>query len=111
MSAEAVDLWLKIIVSVLSVGAIIYSWLTARSSANAKQLADLHAVIEALARRVQQLESDARHAPAKDDVHRLAIDVAEMKGEVGKMTTAFSAIASTVQRVEGFLLERSGRKP
>lgn len=107
MNAESLDLWLKIIVSALSVGAITFSWLTSRSAANTKQLQTLHERDEQQEKRIQRLESDIAHLPDKETVHRIELSVEQMRGDIHGMREGFKAVERTAVRIDEYFMDRA----
>lgn len=55
-------------------------------------------------RRIQTVESEIKHLPDKDSVHRLQVDMTELKGHVATMAKSSEATERATRRVEEFLL-------
>jgi predicted nucleic acid-binding Zn-ribbon protein len=128
--------WLGVIALAISVGGAAYAWLTSRANQNAehlkrvdetmgrlsKQQDKLDAAIDAMvpkkqieetfsdhARRIQSLESDMKHMPAKDDVIELKLALAKLEGTVGRLDENLGGVSRTVRRVEEYLLKEAGK--
>ena len=84
----------------LGIAAMVYSWLTARSRANATELDDI-------SKKVTALESEIKHIPSKDVVHQLELSISKIEGDIHAMSQAFKAVERTAVRIESFLLSDS----
>ena len=58
-----------------------------------------------LSSRLKQVEQTLTQLPDNATVHKLALDVSEMRGDVRVQGEALKAIGATAHRVETFLLE------
>ncbi len=47
------------------------------------------------------------HTPTKDEFHSLAISVTEMSGDFKEAVATLQAMGKTVDRIDGYLMERS----
>lgn len=78
---------------------------------------ELNAVKDAQAGMAGQLREHDHHLaqvrtmlgalPSKDAVHKLEIEVSDLKGEVKAITATTSSTGRTVERIEAFLLSKS----
>lgn len=103
----ALSEWASLIAVLLSVGSIVYTRITAGSTANKAVLEDHGARLTTHAERLAQIENDIKHLPPKDDVTELKIAIAELKGTIGKLDTHLTSIASTVVRMDDYLRKAS----
>jgi hypothetical protein len=92
----------------LAIGSAIYSWLTGRASANAKEIDDLADRQRDLERRVDAVEGELRHLPDKDRVHKLEVAMEGMRGDIGRIADGFQTMSRTVTRIDEYLL-RAGK--
>lgn len=106
MMAEAQTL-ISAASGILAIAAMVYAWLTSRSSKNAEEIKHLRELSQSLAARVQTVEQDIRHIPTKDAVHMLELSIAEIKGDIHAMSETFAAVQRTAQRIENFLLHEA----
>jgi uncharacterized protein Yka (UPF0111/DUF47 family) len=56
--------------------------------------------------RVLEIDSELRHLPSKDTVHKIEISLEQMKTELAKVASSADQSARTAARVETYLLER-----
>lgn len=84
----------------LGIAAMLFSWLTARSRANASELDDI-------SKRVTSVENEIKHIPSKDVVHQLELSISKIEGDIHAMSEAFKAVERTAVRIESFLLNGS----
>jgi len=92
-----------LISTLLSIGAIFYTWLTARSAANAKTLQQHSATLNAHDRRIQTVEGELKHLPDKDAVTELKLAIVELRGTVKAMDAQLGAVGRTVANIDGYL--------
>ncbi|WFE92291.1 DUF2730 family protein [Roseibium porphyridii] len=97
--------WLGVAAIVISLLTSIYAWLTSKAKANAEHLKAVDAKLIDHDRRVQELESEMKHLPDKDDVNDLKLSIAELRGTVGRLDESLSGVSRTVRRVEGYLMK------
>jgi phage shock protein A len=57
-------------------------------------------------RRVQAVENEMKHLPDRETVHKLQIDLTEMKGQMATMVKSSEATERATRRVEDFLLKK-----
>lgn len=97
--------WLALAALVVSLGTTVYAWLTSRSKGNAEHLKAVDAALLDHGSRIQSIESEMKHMPAKDDVVELKLALAEIKGQMGRFDESLSGVSRTVRRMEEFLLK------
>ncbi|MDL2401268.1 DUF2730 family protein [Rhizobium mayense] len=96
---QSLLLWLTIISSLISIGTAVWVGLSSGPKKIASRLDD-HA------NRLATVENDLKHMPSQDTVHRLQLDLTEMKGQIGVMAKSSEVTERTTRRVEEFLLSR-----
>ncbi|GGB55201.1 hypothetical protein GCM10011316_29090 [Roseibium aquae] len=109
MLPETLKDWASLIAVLLSLGAIVHSWLTSRVKVNSEHLKAVDQKLIELDRRIQAAESELSHLPAKDDVLELKLALAELRGTVGRLDESLSGVSRTVHRVEDYLMKESSR--
>lgn len=57
-------------------------------------------------RRIQSVETEIRHLPDKESVHKLQVDLTEMKGQIATMVKSTESTERATHRLEQFLLSR-----
>ena len=78
----------------------------AKAEALAKVEADIASVKERMNRheaRIGSLESDFRHLPDKDIVHRIEIAIARLEGRIGQMDERLKPISAVADRWQDFM--------
>lgn len=58
-------------------------------------------------RRVQAVENEMKHLPDRETVHKLQIDLTEMKGQMATMVKSSEATERATRRVEDFLMSKT----
>jgi len=112
MPAEIVP-WLTLILSSVAVLGHLKGWM----NSGEKKLLDDVGVLKADSeshekkltehdRRIQSVEGELKHLPDKDTVHRLQVDMTEMKVQMVTIVKASEATERATRRVEEFLMSR-----
>jgi NADH dehydrogenase FAD-containing subunit len=91
--------WLSFFALVISVGSSVTMFMTSGAKKNATTLSDHES-------RISKVENDIKHMPDKESVHKLQLDLTEMKGQIGIMAKSSEVTERTTRRVEEFLLSR-----
>ena len=107
MDLQPIVPWLSAFALIISLGTTVSTFLTSGAKQNAKKIADLDESSKALESRVQELETEMRHMPDKDAVHRLELTLKDMQTEIIKIYTSAEQSARTTARVETYLLEQN----
>ncbi len=97
--------WLGLIALIVSFGGTVYAWITSRSNVNAEHLKTVDTTLSDHALRIQAIEGELKHLPAKDDVNDLKLALAQLGGTVGRLDESLNGISRTVRRVEDFLMK------
>lgn len=112
--------WLGLAALAISVGTFLWSRLTsdgkkaldelaAHKGNTTRALGELDSRLDLHGERLQTIEGELRHLPDKDGVNELKVAITELRGAVGKIDAAFSAMQQTMQpavrRIEDFLLK------
>ena len=97
--------WFGLAALIVSFGGTVYAWLTSRSKVNAEHLREVDAGLIDHASRLQAIEQELRHLPAKDDVTDLKLALAEIKGTIGRFDESLNGVSRTVRRMEDFLMK------
>ncbi|UDF29823.1 UNVERIFIED_ORG: DUF2730 domain-containing protein [Roseateles sp. XES5] len=92
--------WLGLIALLISVGSSVVLFL----KSDAKKAGE---TLISHGSRIQKLEDDMRHMPDKETVHKLQIDLTEMKGQMATMVKSSEATERATRRVEDFLLKKA----
>ncbi|CAN0654323.1 DUF2730 family protein [Nitratireductor aquimarinus] len=106
MDLQPIVPWLSAAALIISLGTSVSTLLTSGAKQNAKKIADLDESSKGLESRVQELETEMRHMPDKDAVHRLELTLKDMSAEIMKIGTSADQSARTTARVEAYLLEQ-----
>ncbi|KQZ14325.1 hypothetical protein ASD44_09745 [Mesorhizobium sp. Root554] len=121
--------YLGLIAVLISIGTIIYSWLTSGSSKALKELdelkEDLGEDAEELARdkktgdaaviarfqlveaRLIKLESDFQHLPEREQVHRIELAVERLSGALATMDERLKPVSAIAARLQDLEFERA----
>jgi len=92
--------WLGLIALLISVGSSIVLFL----KSDAKKAAETLVTHD---RRIQAVEAELQHMPSKETVHKLQLDLTEMKGQMASMVKSSEATERATRRVEDFLMSKA----
>lgn len=92
--------WLGLVALLISVGSSVVLFL----KSDAKKAAE---TLSTHSSRIQRLEDQIQHLPDKDTVHKLQLDMMEMKGQMGAIVKSSEATERATRRVEEFLLKKA----
>lgn len=97
--------WFGLAAVVISIGGTIYAWLQSRSKNNAEHLKVHDEKLVDHASRIQAIEGELKHLPAKDDVNDLKLALAQLGGTVGRLDESLNGVSRTIRRVEDYLMK------
>lgn len=100
---------LSAVAILISLGGIVYAWVTSRSRVNAEHLKLVDEKIGEHRSRLEHIETTLKHMPPKDDVTDLKLSLAELRGSVGRLDENLTGVNRAVRRMEDYLIkERTG---
>ena len=105
MGVSEIKEWLGIIAIIISVGATIYAWITARSQKNSTRLVGVQKKMVEYDRRIQSLESEFKHLPTHEQVSELRVAIAELTGVTNSTQATVSSTNNAVKRLEQNFLD------
>ena len=104
MDVSALKDYVYIAAMLLSVAAMVYTWLTGRSKANATSLRE-HEV------RLTKIETAMEHTPGHDDLAKIYGQLDDLRGDVREMNGSMKANNLALGRVLDFLMQDNSDKP
>jgi hypothetical protein len=107
MTAQELKDWLGVLALLISVGTVVYAWLTSKASANASHLREIEAEVEGHRARIQALEAELKHLPDRDTVTEMRLTITELKGAVGNLNASVATMSGSLRRIEDFLLAKA----
>ncbi|MEO9612620.1 MAG: DUF2730 family protein [Nitratireductor sp.] len=105
---EDIRTWSGPIASLLAIGGIVYTWLTARSTSNEGKIQAHEKKLIEHDRRVQALEGEFTHLPTKDDFALLRIAIEQIKAPLGRLEENQAGLERAVRRIDEFLMKNRG---
>lgn len=100
--------WFGLIAVIISLGTVVYAFLTARSSVNSKRINSLDERVSGHGSRLQDLESEVKHLPNKDMVMDIKLAMEELNGKVGRLEVSLGGFSGTVRRIDDYLMKERG---
>ncbi|MCF1744637.1 DUF2730 family protein [Paradevosia shaoguanensis] len=98
---------ISVATGLISIGTMIYVWLTSQSKVNEADIRDLHKKVSEQDGRLQGFENALKNMPDKDTVHDLDMKVSELNGQIRVVSESMKAVERTAQRIENFLLDQA----
>ena len=115
MTPEALDLWLKIASSAVSLIALAVAFVATRRKAINDRLEAGSKRMDGYDLAIQSMQAQINNMPGKDDIHRLELMVARMSGDLREMRAGVEAnhellnrFTRIVERQEEHLLNNGG---
>jgi len=106
MDISIIGPWLAAANTALTLGVGVYAIMTRGSKDNAVALKRSNERLGEAERRIQALEAEMKHLPDAKDVTELKLAISEMRGSMNVQAAETSSVLRTVQRLEGYLLEK-----
>ncbi|OLF81261.1 hypothetical protein AWH62_00880 [Maricaulis sp. W15] len=100
--------WAGVLATLLSIGSIVYTWLTATGRANGAKLDEHGAALVDHDRRIQAVEAELKHLPTKEDVAEVKLAISELNGRLGRIEESGQGTSRAVRRIEEYLLKERG---
>ncbi|QPT09861.1 DUF2730 family protein [Sphingomonas paucimobilis] len=98
--------------ALLGIANLIWMWLAQMRQPGEKAIQELQKLCqgldsegEAVARRVDRIESEMRHVPTKDDLHEVKNSITAMIGQMKVVETEVAAATRTMRRIEDHMRE------
>lgn len=105
MMPETVLEWVTIVASLLALGGWVHARLNSTATENSAKIEILSKGQEDLRQRMQAVEGELRHLPDKDGVHRLQLEMRDMRTDMARIAASSEQAARTAERLEKFLLK------
>ncbi|MBN9333876.1 DUF2730 family protein [Devosia sp.] len=100
---DEIKSWAGLLATLLGIGSIVYTWLTARSAANSKTLDAHTSKLTEHDRRIQAVEAEQKHAPRKEDVYELKVAIVELQGTVKAQNAQLAGVAQLVSNIDSYM--------
>lgn len=96
---------LSAVAILISLGGIVYAWVTSRSRVNAEHLILVDEKIAEHRSRLERIETTLSHTPAKDDITEIKLAMAELHGKFGRLDENLIGVTRAVRRMEDYLVQ------
>lgn len=109
MTGENLQLWLSILVLILTVVNLVYTWFNIRHKATKENIDDLTDVTNNLVRRVSVMEERYRTAPTHNDLGKLYDKVNSFGGKIENVSGTLEAIKGQLALINEHLINGGKR--
>jgi hypothetical protein len=110
--------WLSVAAMLLSIGAVVYTWLTRDAREAGAAVAKLDSKVnEAIKERdrkidlaedrISRIEGELKGVPDRDSVHKMQLEMVAMRGSVDVLNERLIPLAAISGRLQEFLLEQA----
>lgn len=96
--------YVALAISLITLGTLFKNILSSGEKALDERTRKNESKLIELDRRTQSLEGEMKHLPDKDSVHKLQLDLTEMKSQLVAMIKSSEATERATRRVEEFLM-------
>ena len=104
---DELRLYIYITVGTLSIGSMVYSWLTARSQVNASEIDNIKAAMASAADVAELRKRDAAHdnrlARLETQINHVASAMPEIRNEIGQVHRRLDDLSGAVHEIGGTL--------
>ena len=107
MSSADIQVAVSICAMLITISPAVWSWLTAGSRKNEKQILALNDVISDQAKRLDKMENEIKNLPSQDAVHRIEISLERMGGDMRVLTTSVEPMKELVAHINEILIENA----
>lgn len=107
MNSADIQVIVSICAMLITIGTAIWSWITAGSRKNEKQIQQLIEISADQSKRIDHLENTLAHLPDRDAVHRIELALEKMGSGLGILTERVKPIAETTNRLNELLLDQA----
>ena len=109
MTGTEVQLWLNIIVMVLAISNMAYTWLSVRHKVNKAAIEQLTDEVILLGNRISVLEHQARSFPTHTDIGRVYERINNVGGKLEKVIGTLEAMTNQLSLVNEHLMSGGKR--
>lgn len=106
MNLSDIQGWASLAAVLISLGSVVYSWLTSGSKANTKRLEDIDTRLNRHAERLGTIEQEVKHLPDVNSVHELQLSLVTMSGDIKAMAQTTRTTSESVKRLEEWALKQ-----
>ncbi|MFD1792091.1 DUF2730 family protein [Ochrobactrum teleogrylli] len=98
--------WSGVIATLISIGTVIYAWLTAGSRQNSDELKLVSQRLGVVEDGLTEIKAEMKHMPDEKALTDLKLEISEIRGSFGRMEENISSMSRTVHRVEDYLINK-----
>lgn len=109
MTGEDLQLWLSILVLILTMVNLLYTWFNARHRATKKNINDLADETNNLVHRVSVMEERYRRAPTHEDLGKIYEKVNSFGGKIENVSGTLEAIKGQLSLINEHLINGGKR--
>jgi len=99
-SVQVLNLWALVMLTFTNLGVVLWNIFSGPSKRNAAKLDQHASMIEGQGQRLSSLEQAQKSMPSKEDVHRIALTMVEMQGDVKAMRAEMEGNMGIMERLE-----------
>jgi hypothetical protein len=106
MTGDEVAKWASLLAVLLSMGSLVWGWLTSGGAKALIEIRQLREEMRLLDTRLIRLENELLHLPDREQTHRLELSISELKGHITGLDERLKPVAAISDRLQEFLLNQ-----
>lgn len=110
MGSADIQVAVSICAMLVTIGTAVWSWITAGSRKNEKQIQQLDELVSDQSKRIDRLENEVKNLPSTEAVHRMEISLEQMRGDMRVLTTSVQPMKELVTHINEILIENAKGK-
>lgn len=100
VSIQVLNVWALILLTFTNLGVVLWNIFSGPSKRNAARLDQYSTIIDDHGQRLSGLEQSQKAMPSREDVHRIALTMVEMQGDVKAMRAEVVGNMAIMERLE-----------
>ncbi|MEW9304727.1 MULTISPECIES: DUF2730 family protein [Labrys] len=101
---------ISIVLGILTIISLIYTWVTSRSRASAAEIGKIHDRVDLLEVRLTKIETEMLHLPSASGFHRMELAMTRLQGDMEVLTERLKPIGAVGDRLQEFLLDQANKR-
>lgn len=107
MDLDIITRWLGVVALVLSLINMLWTLINRGTKDISTKMQQYRTDLVDHDRRIQELESNMKHLPTKQEIVNLQLAVSKVEGHMGKMEVSVESMVHTVRRIDDYLRENA----
>lgn len=102
-SVQVLNLWALVMLTFTNLGVVLWNIFSGPSKRNAAKLEEHGRAIDGHGQRLSVMERVQKDMPSRDDIHRMALTMTEVKGDIKAMRVEVEGNMAIMERLEAIV--------